>query len=70
MSKGPCTFRKSDIKRGVEALKSVGIAVARIEVQAGKVIFFPHNGAESIELESNPLDNWMATHARSVEGHK
>ena len=54
MSKGPCTFRKNDIKRGVQALESVGVKVARVEVQAGKIIFFPLNDAASVA--PNPWD--------------
>lgn len=45
MSKGPCTFRKSDIRRGVQALEIAGVKVARVEVQAGKIIFVPQSSA-------------------------
>jgi hypothetical protein len=47
MSKGPSTFRKADIKRGVEALKSAGLKVARVEVdKAGKLVFISADATE------------------------
>jgi hypothetical protein len=48
MSKGPSTFRKGDVKRGVQALESAGLKVARVEIEkTGKLIFFPDNGANA-----------------------
>jgi|RhiMetdeSRZDD1v2_1073273.scaffolds.fasta_scaffold242901_2 hypothetical protein len=45
MSKTPSTFRKADIKRGVEALKSAGLKVARVEIdKSGKLIFISADG--------------------------
>lgn len=44
MSKRPSNFRKSDIKRGVQALEMAGHKVARVEVEAGKIILIIDNG--------------------------
>jgi hypothetical protein len=54
MSKGPCTFRKSDIRRGVQALESAGVEVARVEVQAGKIVFVPRDEATDIAPADGP----------------
>jgi hypothetical protein len=44
MSKGPSTFRKNDVKRGIEALELAGKKVGRVEIdKAGKIILFPDN---------------------------
>jgi hypothetical protein len=51
MSKRPSNFRKSDIKRGVQALESAGHKLARVEVQKGKIIFFPCTD------EAEPVDD-------------
>ena len=36
-----CNFRENDVKRAARALESAGLTVSRIELQEGKVIFFP-----------------------------
>jgi hypothetical protein len=41
MSRGPAKFRKSDVKRAAQALESAGLIVGRVELQSGKVVFFP-----------------------------
>jgi hypothetical protein len=71
MSKGPCTFRKSDLRRGVEALKSAGMNVERVEIdRAGRIILFPQNGGTAPKQQDlDPLDNWMAARAGATEGH-
>ena len=53
MSKGPATFRKSDVKRGIEALELAGKRVARVEIdKTGKIVFFPDNGGNT-EVENS-----------------
>jgi hypothetical protein len=48
MSKGPSTFRKTDVKRGIEALELAGKRVARIEIdKAGKIVLFPDNNGNA-----------------------
>jgi hypothetical protein len=57
MSKGPSTFRKADIKRGVEALKSAGLKVARVEITPGKIVLVPKDGeAGEVATAPNPWD--------------
>jgi|RhiMetdeSRZDD1v2_1073273.scaffolds.fasta_scaffold1942873_2 hypothetical protein len=48
MSKGPSTFRKTDVKRGIAALELAGKKVARVEIdKTGKIILFPANGGNA-----------------------
>jgi hypothetical protein len=53
MSKGPSTFRETDVKRAIRAAESAGKKVDRIEIgRDGKiVVLFPDNG------ETNTDDN-------------
>jgi hypothetical protein len=51
-TKNPSNFRKTDVKRAVQAMKSAGLSVSRIELQDGKVVFFPaKDGAEESETD-------------------
>jgi hypothetical protein len=72
MSRGPATYRKSDLKRGIKALESAGLKVARVEIQSDKIVLIPDNGATTVDADPQPhdlLDNWMAKRAHSIEGH-
>jgi hypothetical protein len=54
MSSKPSNFRKSDVKRSVEAAKSAGLEVARIEVHGSKfalIIRDPSTALEDAELD-------------------
>ena len=57
MSKGPSTFRKSDVKRGIEALELAGKRVARVEIdKAGKIVIVTTNGTQV--GESAEVNEW------------
>lgn len=57
MSKGPSSFRKADIKRGVEALKSAGLKVARVVIEGGKVtLVTAGNDTGEVATMPNPWD--------------
>ena len=45
MSKGPCTFRKSDVQRAFEAAASAGVKVSVEIDKAGKLKLVPINEA-------------------------
>jgi hypothetical protein len=60
-------FRNRDIQRAVKATKSAGLDPVAVEVN-------PNSGVIKIlTSKSTPnegeLDQWMAKHASSVEGH-
>jgi hypothetical protein len=72
MSKAASTFRKSDVKRAIQAAESAGMTVCRVEIDAaGKIILVPDNGGTDAAQAKprDPLDNWIASHARSTEGY-
>ena len=71
MSKAASTFRKSDVKRAIQAVESAGMTVRRVEIDtAGKIILVPDDGATAMQPNpQDPLDNWIASHARSTEGY-
>lgn len=52
----PSNFRKTDVKRTAEALKSAGLTVTRVELQDGKVVFFPHGGDQREAVTTNEWD--------------
>jgi len=58
MSKGPSTFRKNDVKRGIEALELAGKKVTRVEIdKAGKIILFPlDNSNVKADASANEWD--------------
>jgi hypothetical protein len=52
MPKGPCTFRKSDVKRASEAAASAGVKVSVEIDKSGKLKLVPLNDAsEAHEIE-------------------
>ena len=72
MSKVASTFRKSDVKRAIQAAESAGMTVVRVEIDtAGKIILVPDNGVTDAAQSKpqDPLDNWIASHARTTEGY-
>jgi hypothetical protein len=45
MSKAASHFRENDVKRLVRSVERAGVKIGRVELQGGKVILFPDNGA-------------------------
>ncbi len=44
MARGPCTFRKCDLTRAVEAARKAGVEIARVEVgKDGKIVIVTAN---------------------------
>lgn len=41
MSRRPCNFRESDVKRAIRAVQAAGRPVARVEIEAGKIVVIP-----------------------------
>ena len=68
MSKSPRNFRQADVRRGLNALKTVGAAVKRVVIEGSKIEFIL-DGADEASAETEPLDKWMAAHADATEGH-
>jgi hypothetical protein len=52
MSSAPSNFRRNDVKRAVQALQGAGLKVARVELNAGKVLIITASD-EAVEDDSN-----------------
>jgi len=62
MSRGPCTFRQSDLTKAVKGVVAAGVNVARVEIdQSGKIVIM--TGIGGLPESANALDNWVAEHA-------
>ena len=68
MTRARPTFRQHDVTKAVKAVKAAGLPVAGVKVnpQTGaiEVVTAGHLQVE----DSNPLDQWMAKHARQAQG--
>ena len=62
MSKAASTFRKSDVKRAIQAAESAGMTVCRVEIDAtGKIILVPDNGGNDA-AKPKPQDSLDSSH--------
>jgi formyltetrahydrofolate synthetase len=56
MSRGPCSFKQSDITKAVKAVVAAGVQVERVEVdKAGKIIIV--TAIQPMELGENASRN-------------
>lgn len=54
MANRPATIRKADIERTVKGVLASGLAIARVEIEGGKIVVFTGEG-EAVE---SPLEAW------------
>jgi molybdopterin biosynthesis enzyme len=67
MSRGPCTFKQSDMVRAIKAAVAAGVEIARVEVdKEGKIVIIA--GKPESKSAGNELDQWRANHARDAQG--
>jgi hypothetical protein len=68
MANRPSTFKQSDLKRALRAAAAAGLAVSKVELDpaTGKIIITTSAETGTGTQTSNPLDHWLATHARSA----
>jgi hypothetical protein len=61
MSASPSSFRRTDVKRAVQAVQAAGLKVARVELHGGKVLIIPANdeSAEVVDDSNNSFDKIM-----------
>ncbi len=69
MSKGPAAFKKTDIRRAVEAARAAGLQVAGVEVRRDGSIFVRY-GEPLAKDESRPDDALTALIAGIVDNGK
>jgi len=61
MSYSPSNFRRTDVKRAIQAAQAAGIKIRRVELEGGKVSIIPADD-ESVEPGSNnSFDKIMRT---------
>jgi hypothetical protein len=67
MANRPTKFRQADLKRALRAAKGAGLEVKQVELDpvTGRIIITTAAETGTKTQTSNPLDNWLATHARS-----
>ena len=66
MTRRPSSFRQRDVTRAVKAVVTAGLRVSGVMIDPQGAIEIV-TGDERVQ-DSNPLDTWMAKHARPVEG--
>lgn len=54
MSRGPATFRQSDVTRALKAAVAAGMKVARAEVDHGKIVLLFGDG----KAQTKPENEW------------
>jgi hypothetical protein len=55
MSALPSSFRRTDVKRAVQAVQAAGLKVARVELHGSKVLIIPA-GDEEVDDSNNSFD--------------
>ena len=66
MNRRPSSFRPRDVTRAVKAVVTAGLRVSGVKIDPQGAIEIVT--ADERVQDSNPLDTWMAKHARPVEG--
>jgi hypothetical protein len=59
MSTCPSNFRRTDVKRAVQAVQEAGLKVARVELHGGKVLIIPAGDEEVSDDSNNSFDKIM-----------
>ena len=67
-SRGPSLIRQRDVRRLVSAAQAAGLSVSGIEWKPDGTLRLLTGNNDNIRSETDPLDQWMADHARATEG--
>jgi hypothetical protein len=65
MPRNPVAFRQADLKRALAAAKAAKMDIDRVEIDpvSGKIVMTMRGDAANVD--ENPLDKWLASHARA-----
>ena len=62
MSYSPSNFRRTDVKRAIQAAQAAGIKIRRVQLEGGKVSIIPADDESEISNDSNnSFDKIMRT---------
>ena len=61
MSKGPLTFKQTDLLRAIRTSQKAGLSIARVEIDRdGKIVVVVGEGNAKAESTATELDRWLA----------
>ncbi len=70
MSRRPCTFRETDVKRAVKAVRAAGVEIARVEIQKdGRIIVVSGKPKETIQDANGERNEWDGYDTPSTTVH-
>jgi hypothetical protein len=66
MSRRPCAFCETDVKRAVRAVRAAGVEIARVEIgKDGLIVVVPGRPAEAmIQDASGETNEWDTVHGQ------
>jgi hypothetical protein len=61
MSYSPSNFRRTDVKRAVQAVQAAGIKIRRVDLEGGKISIIPADdeSAQQFDDSNNSFDKIM-----------
>jgi len=59
MSYAPSNFRRTDVKRAIQAAQAAGIKIRRVELEGGKVSIIPADDEAVADDSNNSFDKIM-----------
>ena len=61
MSKGPLTFKQTDLLRAIKTFQRAGLSIARAEIDRdGKIVVVVGDENAKTESTATDLDRWLA----------
>jgi hypothetical protein len=58
MSRGPLTFKQTDLTRAVKAVVAAGVGVSRVEIKDGTIILVPGKPTETDRQGATEPNEW------------
>jgi hypothetical protein len=63
-SRRPCTFRETDVKRAVKAVRAAGVEVDRVEIEKdGRIVVFTGEPGQARDAEDSNAWDEVLTNA-------